>query len=179
MAQAGGTPAGEVRDAARLQPALDFGVDSPLPRRPEAPASMKSSSHRQGHVFSDGELVEKGRTLEGTPEAEPSTPPRGKGSCILFAQMHQAFGWPQLTGDHIEKRGFAGAIGADYGAALAGGDVDVNPAQRGHGPETHRHARHRHAPLGQAPRTSPTRPRGTKRTKAMNSEPRTSSHRRT
>src|SRR6266850_469531 len=88
MAQAGGAPAGEVRNASLLKPARHLRADSPLARGPEAPATPESTSHRQGHVFSDRQLVEESRTLEGPPEAESSAPPRSQACGITPLQMH-------------------------------------------------------------------------------------------
>jgi hypothetical protein len=119
---------GEVFDRQELQHLVGPGAERAFlvrdtfaaePRVPEAFARLAGRHHHQ--VLAAGHGVEFVRDLERAQEALGEQLMRGEAGDILPVHDHGAGGGWKNARDHVEKRGFSRAVGADetgYGAGL-------------------------------------------------------------
>jgi hypothetical protein len=110
------------------------GVVGPRAEQREAPAG--DAAHSQEHVVLHRQLAEQQRGLIGAAQALADPVVRRPGGDVLAEEAHPPGGGGEVAGDHVEQGGLAGAVGADDGPALAGGDGErhtVHCPQRAEG----------------------------------------------
>src|SRR5262245_44099810 len=89
------------------------------------------AGERQLHVLNDRHRRKGGGDLESASHAEPPDLTRLQGGDAPALEQDIAGIGPQLTADHVEARGLAGAVRSDQGKQLAATDLEADAV---HGP---------------------------------------------
>ena len=92
---------------------------------PEAEAVALRGLHRHQHVLQRGEFAKDRGDLVRAREPGAGALFDGQGGDVAPVEMNRAFVRMQLAGQLGDQRALAGAVGADDGVQLAGGDVEA------------------------------------------------------
>jgi hypothetical protein len=95
---------------------------------PEGVAVAQRPQHGAAQVLEHREVVEDVGDLEAARQALAVDLEGLEADDVLALEFDAAFGGRQARADQVEQRGFAGAVGADDGVALAAMDVEVDAA---------------------------------------------------
>ena len=89
----------------------------------------------EAQVLGHGEVGHEGRVLEDRRQPEAMGVGRPAQIDRSAGDRHRAGVGAQHAGEDLDERRLAGAVGAEQGVHLAGGDDEVDAAQRHHGAE--------------------------------------------
>src|SRR4029077_5816177 len=95
---------------------------------------------RDEQVLEHRHAVKRSRNLEAAGDAAPRALVGGQPGYFFSLEDDLAGFVAQQPRDAVDQRGLARAVRADQAEALAGGDVDAHPGQRGEAAEVLRHA---------------------------------------
>jgi hypothetical protein len=84
----------------------------------------------RAHVLEHRERGKDLRDLERARDAEPGDLARRPPGNVAVLEPDGALGRPQMTGDHVDEGGLAGAVGADDADGLLRRNVDRDVARR-------------------------------------------------
>ena len=118
----------DLLDDAPVGDLLRPGPPAPEERREEAVAEVLVATEHQ--VVQHGEVLEERDVLEGAGHPEVCDPVRPHAEDALAEELHAAALRPVDTGEDVEDRGLAGAVGADDGEQLARTDLEGRPRDR-------------------------------------------------
>src|SRR6266542_6276256 len=135
--QRAGGLVGEVADAHELEEPSGSRRGRPLCRARDGPPEQDAEESRghlrvetRQHVLERGELAEEPAVLEGPPDAFRRYQVGSEAVDPLRAEADGAGRQRGVSGDRVEERGLAGAVGADDGAHLAGVDAQGDTRDR-------------------------------------------------
>ena len=77
----------------------------------------------------DGLLGEQAGDLERSGHAHVGAAVHGQARDVFALEVHRAFGGLQLTGEHVEEGGFAGAVRTDQSQPFSGLDAEGHMSQ--------------------------------------------------
>jgi len=101
---------------------------------PEVPPEVQTETfpglHGNPDIFKDRQNREDIGQLEGTPHAQFGSLGNRQAGDVPPFQINTAFSGFVLTGQHIEKSGFAGTVGADDGFEGERLHAEVHPVHR-------------------------------------------------
>ena len=134
-------------EAQLLAHAVAVALDQLVADLEDARRSSSSSSHRASRPFS-GHPVEPGDEAHQLAAGQPVVEERGVGDVaeeplggerlvldVVAADQRPAGGRPLETGEHLDRRRLAGAVGAEEAEELALGDRELEVADGGLGAE--------------------------------------------
>ena len=108
--------------------------------RPQAEAAAGDAAHREEEVVAHRQVAKQQRGLVGAAQALADALVRRQLGDVLAEEMDPPGGGREVAGDGVEQRRLAGAVGAEDGVLLAGGDRQRDVVDRAQRAERARHA---------------------------------------